>query len=276
MAHSAAVSNSTVPAMLVMYSASTSPGRRRSCCPARSAWPARPGATAAPAVPARKVRRSTGLERRALLGLAHDVILLILLVVARTVRPNRVKLAQSCGPGFTLGSAAHRLRADAATTGRSWTQSKKSRPLGTGSAGPARASSSTPMPGRSQTVDEAVLARSGPAARRRCRTTSRVGRSGTRRRCSCAAGSRETWTSAARPSRPLPVPCGAIRMPCRSAYSAIHFSSAMPPTSHGSGPTMSHGVLLDQVLEVLAQVDLLAGVDRRRWCARSPRGRRRR
>ena len=35
----------------------------------------------------------------------------------------------------------------------------------------------------------------------------------------------------------LPVPCGAIRMPCRSAYSAIHFSSAMPPTSHGSGPT---------------------------------------
>ena len=52
-------------------------------------------------------------------------------------------------------------------------------------------------------------------------------------------------------------------MPCRSAYSAIHFSSAMPPTSPGSGPDHVDGALLDQILEVLAQVDLLAGVDRR-------------
>ena len=64
--------------------------------------------------------------------------------------------------------------------------------------------------------------------------------------------------------RPLTVPCGAIRMPCRSAYSAIHFSSARPPTSQGSGPTMRTACRLDQLLEVLAQVDLLAGVDRRR------------
>ena len=60
------------------------------------------------------------------------------------------------------------------------------------------------------------------------------------------------------------MPCGAIRMPCRSAYSAIHFSSAMPPTSQGSGPMTRTACVLDQLLEVLAQVDLLAGVDRRR------------
>ena len=39
------------------------------------------------------------------------------------------------------------------------------------------------------------------------------------------------------PIKPSKMPCGAIRMPCKSAYSAIHFSSAMPPTSQGSGPT---------------------------------------
>ena len=38
----------------------------------------------------------------------------------------------------------------------------------------------------------------------------------------------------------------------------------MPPTSQGSGPDDVDGVTLDQLLEVLPQIDLLAGVDRRR------------
>ena len=42
------------------------------------------------------------------------------------------------------------------------------------------------------------------------------------------------------------------------------------------GPDDVDRVLLDQLLEVLAQVDLLAGVDRRRGARGSPRGRRRR
>ena len=56
---------------------------------------------------------------------------------------------------------------------------------------------------------------------------------------------------------------GAMRMPWRSANSATHFGSARPPTSKGSGRRRAYRVLLDQVLEVLAVVDLLAGVDRR-------------
>jgi len=42
--------------------------------------------------------------------------------------------------------------------------------------------------------------------------------------------------SALRPSEPFAVPWGAIMIECRSAYSAIHLSSAMPPKSTESTP----------------------------------------
>jgi hypothetical protein len=50
-------------------------------------------------------------------------------------------------------------------------------------------------------------------------------------------------------------------MPWRSAYSAIHFNSAIPPTSSGSGPITLTAWVLDQLHEVLPQVDLLSGVN---------------
>ena len=51
-------------------------------------------------------------------------------------------------------------------------------------------------------------------------------------------------------------------MPWRSANSATHFGSASADVE-GIGADDAYRVLLDQVLEVLAVVDLLAGVDRR-------------
>src|SRR3989442_10964812 len=39
------------------------------------------------------------------------------------------------------------------------------------------------------------------------------------------------FRSAARPISPSKIPWGAIRIPCRAAYSATHFSSAIPPMS---------------------------------------------
>ena len=123
------------------------------------------------------------------------------------------------------------------------------------------------MPGRSQTsiMPFLTIGSGSPSTMSYHQAGSPIGYSKAMKLCGSVA---ETWTSAARPSRPLPVPCGAIRMPCRSAYSAIHFSSAMPPTSQGSGPTMLTAWRLDQLLEVLAEIDLLAGVDRRRGGAR--------
>ena len=57
------------------------------------------------------------------------------------------------------------------------------------------------------------------------------------------------------------IPWGAIRIPCRSAYSATHFSSAIPPMSPGSGPITSTARFSIKIFEVLAEVDLFTGVD---------------
>jgi hypothetical protein len=64
-------------------------------------------------------------------------------------------------------------------------------------------------------------------------------------------------------------------MPWRSAYSAIHFELGDAADVARVGADHAHGVTLDQILEVLPQVDLLAGVDRRRGelpCSNEPAG----
>ena len=55
-------------------------------------------------------------------------------------------------------------------------------------------------------------------------------------------------------------------MPWRSAYSAIHFNSAIPPTSSGIRPEHVDRLGLDQLHAVLPQIEFLPGVNRRR-CA---------
>ncbi len=57
-------------------------------------------------------------------------------------------------------------------------------------------------------------------------------------------------------------------MPCRSACSAIHLISGKTAYIAGIGTDDMHGMALDQMLVVLAQVDLLTGVDRRYCRAR--------
>ena len=57
-------------------------------------------------------------------------------------------------------------------------------------------------------------------------------------------------------------------MPWRSAYSAIHFSSAIPPTSSGSGPMTLTACFSIRSLKFSPEVDLFSGVNRERGTLR--------